>query len=249
MPHSVASSSRNPKTLTTATGIESRTTLFDDEAGTCTVIYQCASCKSENTFGASDLFYPDNYDFCPVISVAGSGGSGGSSLLIFRRSLGKEEANYRDLRADASDTWGEPKLHLRPTPDAYEIPIDDFEAIAKATADAVPLVSQTEIWDESTKLRAIIECPVKTMNIALAASDSWPSGVWQIDTGPVAVPDLSRRYDPPLDSVSLGYIATNNRQPDAADFVLEQHTPLPFADVCASISLSSIVNIISLCRF
>ena len=38
------------------------------------------------------------------------------------------------------------------------------------------------------------------------------AGVWQVDTGPVAVPDLTKRYEPAVACVSLGYIATNNRQ-------------------------------------
>ena len=79
------------------------------------------------------------------------------------------------------------------------------------------------------------------------------AGVWQVDTGPVAVPDLSKRYEPAVACVSLGYIATNNRQSvrtlprlvsdavgplttlllfapawqEAADFVLEQPTAGP----------------------
>jgi len=35
--------------------------------------YQCASCKSENTFAERDLFQKDNYDFLPVLeAIAGS---------------------------------------------------------------------------------------------------------------------------------------------------------------------------------
>ena len=36
--------------------LESRTTVFDDANKTSMVFYQCASCKSENTFGEKDLF-------------------------------------------------------------------------------------------------------------------------------------------------------------------------------------------------
>ena len=37
--------------------VESRTILYDDEAKTKRVIYQCGSCKSENTFGKENLLY------------------------------------------------------------------------------------------------------------------------------------------------------------------------------------------------
>ena len=57
--------------------IESRTRIIDVERKTSTDYYQCASCKSENTFGEKDLFYVDNYDFLPIF--------GGANLLVFRR--------------------------------------------------------------------------------------------------------------------------------------------------------------------
>ena len=52
--------------------VESRTTVYDEQAGTAVVYYQCASCKSEDTFGrgivasSKGLFQDPNYDFCPV---------------------------------------------------------------------------------------------------------------------------------------------------------------------------------------
>ena len=55
--------------------IESKTTLFDDVNGTAQTFYQCASCKSEDTFGrglarsGKLLFQNPNYDFCPVYST------------------------------------------------------------------------------------------------------------------------------------------------------------------------------------
>ena len=47
--------------------IESRTILIDDNSGERTVIYQCASCKSENTFGSHDLFAADNCQSSPAV--------------------------------------------------------------------------------------------------------------------------------------------------------------------------------------
>ena len=43
-----------------------------------------------------------------------------------------------------------------------------------------------------------------------------PAGVWQVDTGPVAVPDLTRRYERPIDAISLGFVTINNIQARAA---------------------------------
>ena len=186
--------------------IESRTTIFDDKARSATVFYQCASCKSENTFGEKDLFLADNYDFLPIF--------GGGHWLIFRRPA-RISPNYRKT-CKAADLWGEPKMILH---DAAEVTrLDTFERIRDATAAGLPIVTQTEIRNDKTGLRAVIECPTKTMNISLAKK------MYQVDTGPIAFPDLTRRFDAPIDCLSVAFVVFN--APHFADFILEQPTPV-----------------------
>ena len=187
--------------------IESRTTVIDDANGVSTDFYQCASCKSENTFAEKDLFKADNYDFLPIL-----GGKDVEDLLVFRRPA-RLSGNYRTI-VKAEDYWGKPVLKLRQCQKARVL--DTWEDIRDATAAAVPIVSRTEIANPETKLRAIIECPVKTMNIA------HPGKIYQVDTGPVAFADLSRRAEPLIDCLSLAFIAFN--APHFADFVIEQPT-------------------------
>ncbi|MEZ6076570.1 MAG: hypothetical protein R3C56_13200 [Pirellulaceae bacterium] len=71
-------------------------------------------------------------------------------------------------------------------------------------------MSQTELINEETSLKAVIECPVKTMNISLE------KGMYQTDTGPVAFPDLTRKTEPPINCLSLAFVAFNQSQ--FADF-------------------------------
>ena len=114
------------------------------------------------------------------------------------------------------EIWGEPRPQLREA--AVVSGLDTWEQIRDATAAAIPIVSQTTLWNEETGLRAIIECPTKTMNISLEKQ------LYQVDTGPIAYPDISKRYDPPIDCFSLAFIAFN--APGFADFVVEQPTPV-----------------------
>ena len=186
--------------------IESRTTIIDDEAGTRTEFYQCASCKSENTFGEKDLLIEHNYDFLPIL--------GDGCWLVFRRPVGLSDG-YRSVKK-VEEIWGEPILKLR-EPQRVTL-LDTWESIRDATAAAQPIVSQTELTDADTGLRAIIECPVKTMNVSLARS------MYQVDTGPIAFPDLSERYDRLIDCLSLAFVVFN--APHFADFVVEQPTPV-----------------------
>ena len=185
--------------------IESRTTITDSSTGDSTVFYQCASCKSENTFGESDLFYPDNYDFLPIL--------GGGHWLLFRRKAQLDVERYRETVVSPNG-WGEPRLLLHDGSNVRML--DAWEQIRDATVQGVPLVSQTELVNEDTSLKAVIECPVKTMNISLEKK------MYQIDTGPIAFPDLTRKSEPLINCLNLAFVAFN--QSHFADFVIEQPT-------------------------
>lgn len=186
--------------------IESRTRIIDPERAAPIDYYQCASCKSENTFAPKDLFHKDNYDFLPIF--------GPEDGVIFRRKAWLNP-DYRQVRK-AVEMW-EGQIYKLVQPRAVRLLRSNHE-IREATHSGIPIVAQTEISDPRTRLRAIIEFPVKTMNI----HDS--RDLYQVDSGPVAFPDLSRRYPRPAESLSLAFVAFN--APGTADFVLEAPTPI-----------------------
>jgi hypothetical protein len=182
--------------------VESRTVLIDGD--TRTEFYQCGSCKSENTFGEKNLFYADNYDFLPIL--------GDGHWLVFRRTA-RLNPNYRGIKK-VEEVWGPPILKLR---EARKVTLlDTWEKIRDLAAAAVPIVSRTELTDDTTGLKAIIEAPVKTLNISIDKS------MYQVDTGPLAYPDLSQRFEPRIDCLKLAFVAFN--APHFADFIVEQPT-------------------------
>lgn len=184
--------------------VESRTRLIDVENGTQTDFLQCGSCKSENTFAEKDLFKEENYDFLPIL--------GDGEWLVFRRTVGLSEG-YRSVHP-VDSMWGAPTLKLREVNDSTLL--DSWEQIRDATAAAILIVTQTEIWSPDEKLCAIIECPTKTMNVD-------PVGKrYQVDTSPVAYPDLTKDYPAHIDRLQLAFVAFN--APDFADWVVEQPT-------------------------
>lgn len=185
--------------------VESRTRLIDAK-GVATDFYQCASCKSEHTFAEKNLLQKDNFDFLPIL--------GNGYWLIFRRPARVWDRYRQVVKAEA--VWGKPVLKLGPA--AKVTPLDTWERIRDATAAAVPIVTQTELANDRTGLRAIIECPTKTMNISINRK------MYQVDTGPVAFPDLTKPYANPIDCLSLAFVVFN--APDFADFVIEQPTPV-----------------------
>ncbi len=187
--------------------IESRTRILDEQKGGWTDYYQCGSCKSEDTFATKHLLVEENYDFLPIF--------GDGQILIFRRHAFVDQ-RYRTTTGSEEILWGPPRLVLKQADQVRELV--GYDQIHEATAAATPLVTQTELWNSELGLRAIIECPTKTMNISQIKK------VYQVDTGPVAYPDLSRRHDPEIDALSLAFVVFNT--PDFADFVVEQPTPL-----------------------
>ncbi len=79
--------------------IESRTTIVDSASGKSAVFHQCASCKSENTFGQKDLFLRDNYDFLPIL--------GDGHWLIFRRHARLGAERYQQT-IESPNAWAAP---------------------------------------------------------------------------------------------------------------------------------------------
>jgi hypothetical protein len=121
--------------------------------------------------------------------------------------------NYRGIKK-VEDVWGPPLLKLR---EAKKVTLlDSWEKIRDTTAAAVPIVSRTELADDATGLKAVIEAPVKTLNVSIHRS------MYQVDTGPIAYPDLSQRFEPRIDCLKLAFVAFN--APHFADFIVEQPT-------------------------
>lgn len=191
--------------------IESRTIIIDLKTGTHKVFYQGASCKSEYMWVEKNLFHKDNYDYLPIF--------GDEKMLVFRRYHNKRGEDFMPYKAvyRMEDGFGKDPVIYTPAP-AIITELNTFEEIRDATAAGIPIVTQTTIKNVDTGLTAVIECPCKTMNIGHSEM------MYQVDTGPVAFPDLSKSYYNQIDWLNLAYIAFN--KPHFAEFIIEAETPI-----------------------
>lgn len=195
--------------------VESALELVDEQAGTTRIIYQCGSCKAENTFdaqGPGDLFKQPNYDFIPALH--------GDELLIFRRGAHSDELSnmpYTTFEAQ-SPSFGAFTQHVRALEDVRRL--DSFDDIAAASHQGLPLVGKTSIMGPEPALRAEIQYPIKSLNVI------HDPDLFQVDTGPVLYPDLSRRCESWAEQVSLAFVAYETRTKDHADFILEAPVPI-----------------------
>jgi len=185
--------------------VESRLRISDPAAKTTREYFQCGLCKSEYTFPARGMFHPDNYDFLPVFSQV--------DCVVFRRHL-TDRGKYLEVKPIAQAWEGTAPVvrHFRGRM------LRNVEEISKAMTAGKQLVGQTEIRDEKSGRVAVIEFPIKTIN--------WhrDTGQWQVDTGPVLLPDLTVPADQWSSKLRLAFVAFN--APDWAEFLIDEPTPI-----------------------
>ncbi|NKB68897.1 MAG: hypothetical protein GKR89_17665 [Candidatus Latescibacteria bacterium] len=187
--------------------VESRTLIIDEESGHSEQYVQAGSCKSEHTFAEKDLFHADNYDFLPIFGPKWS--------IVYRRWADCRD-QYKECKL-SQQLWNGQQYRL--VEGAGARLLEDHEAILAATHRWEPIVAQTEIWNEATRQRAIVEYPVKTLN-----TNRQGPVHYQVDSGPVVFPDLTRRWERVVEGMSLAFVAFN--APHFADFVLEGPTSI-----------------------
>lgn len=128
--------------------VESRMRVINAKLNTIEDYYQCASGKSENTFVEKDLFKEDNYDFLPVF--------GPEYGIIYRRKA-YFTSDYKSCQL-VVQMWEGQNYKLK-KPKSFTV-LESNEAIRKATNEGLPLVAHTEMVNEDTGLKAIMEYPI-----------------------------------------------------------------------------------------
>ncbi|MBI2190897.1 MAG: hypothetical protein HYU36_02790 [Planctomycetes bacterium] len=187
--------------------IESRCVLTDARAGSSEEYFLFASCKSEHTYAEKNLFQDPNYDFCGIF--------GREDYVIFRT-----RSEWHDgcaERGTSRDRFQDVLWHVC----EVESPrmLETNEEIVRVTMQGRPLVGQVQFASRDGSLNALLEFPIKTMNVN---DIRW---MYQVDTGPLPFPDLEMEAGRPIDRFELAYVAYN--VPDFADFILQQKTALP----------------------
>jgi hypothetical protein len=185
--------------------VESVGTLHDADSDTSRTYCFFASCKSESVFVEKGLFQEDNYDFCGIFSD--------EEYALFRthptHTEGfREEGLWKDRFDDVTFDLAQVEAEV----------LTSNRDIVQASLDGVPLAGTVSI--SNGRLSVDLQFPIKTMN----ANDI--DNVYQIDTGPIPLPDLETNFDLHVERFSPAYVAYNAH--DSADFVIQQ--PLAVSD-------------------
>lgn len=179
---------------------------IDEKRGERDTFYLITPCKSETMYKAGKLFQEPNYDFCGVWSER--------EYLIMRTHAAHERDN-REVGLNR-DRFAEVKLDIRHF--ATTEPLASEKAIVEATLRGDLITAVTEIRDEKRGVRAVMEYPIKTMNVDPKAMR------FQVDTGPVAWPDFEADADQTVARFHRAFTVYNTF--DKAEFVIEKPTPI-----------------------
>lgn len=195
--------------------IESRCRIRDRDAGTSTDYVLGASCKTERVGVERDIWTEPNADFCIILSQ--------TDFLILK----SWDRNDKEVMRYPPSLGPQPERQIGDVAEAYDDVIIDLhrveaerletaEEIVSATLANDPLVGRVDF--SADEFEVTIEFPIKTMN----ANER--DMIYQTDTGPIIVPELSTEHDQVLETFRLAYVAFN--QPAWAEFILQVPTPL-----------------------
>ena len=184
--------------------IEAACTLID-ESGLEDAFYLIAPCRAEHTHSDGQLIVMPNYDFRGIF--------GRSEYRIIRTHWVSAPGYLGDPGLDTTGgrvldevglhggKWDEVRLDV-PRFDSFT-ELDGQQAVVDATLENRPLVSITELVDEALGVRAVLEYPVKTMNVLRSPVR------FQIDTGPIIVPDFASTADLAVARFDLAHVVYN----------------------------------------
>ncbi len=183
--------------------VEARCRIADAQSGAEEEYCLVASCKGEDTYGKGVLFLDPNYDFCAIFS--------NKEFMIIRVGCPYKPANTVAANQDRFDDV----LFGLKTADGETL--QDAAAVVKATLAGRVVNGRTEIADPTGRRRAMIEYPVKTMNV----NDI--NNIYQVDTGPILLPDFAAKKERMVERFQLAFVAYNKA--DEAYFVIQEPIP------------------------
>lgn len=178
----------------------------DEDSGQSEQFVLIAPCRTEWVYAENRLFQIPSAEYRNVYSLTEERGFRQSLTDDGERSQGHPvKDNFQSLKID---------IHTYPRTRVLKTPAE----IVEATAANQPLVGRTEIQEPGTNRRYVLEYPIRTMNFHPKTNS------FQVDTGPVLVPDFQISDKKAIDRLEMAYIAYNCL--DRAEFLIRRPTPL-----------------------
>jgi hypothetical protein len=204
----------------------------DEATGATTRYVLITPCRSEWMWVDEDLFsfMPDhtpaeswvNSEYRVIYSET-------EHRFVGRRIVAEQEARRATLIADKFDGFD---ITIRTFSEAHLL--ETTAAMIEATRAGLPLVARTEIDDPVRRQRLVLEYPIKTMNFHP------PRQLFQVDTGPLLVPDFESEAEHPMERLDVAHVVYNTL--DRAEFIARRPTPIiqNGREVCRTLEYSHV---------
>ena len=184
--------------------VEARCVLKDTEKGTTEEYFLLASCKSEDTYGQGDLFTRPNYDFSAIFSR--------KDYRLIRQHA--SASNNNPSAGAIRDFFDNVVFHIQPAGQPHVL--RQSGDIVQATLENRILVGRTELMLKDGKVQAILDYPIKTINM----NDQ--KALFQVDTGPLLYPNLDSPHTRTIEAFEHAFLAYKTF--DRAEFISLQPT-------------------------
>ncbi|MBI2825517.1 MAG: hypothetical protein HYX69_12610 [Planctomycetia bacterium] len=204
--------------LSVRINIESRCVVTHRPTGKSRTYVLGASCKTERVGAARDCWLEPNADFCLIASeqeflILKSFATNDVRVMSHPASQGVQPQRQSGACREA---WCDFATQLRP---ARGQDLGSIEAIVAAIRGDRPICAQTQYDDGD--YHVAIDYPIKTINY------SERERVYQVDTGPIPLPDLSTQrlnaVERQVDCFDLAFVAFNS--PAWAEAIVNVPTP------------------------
>lgn len=163
--------------------------------------YLIAPCRSERMYADGPLFHMPNYEFCGIFTESQA------SLIRTHWTSDRESPDIQP----ASERFERVAIDLKSL-DAQLL--ETNHDIVEATLLNRRLVARTTLTDPVTGANAVLEYPIKTMNVTREPER------FQVDTGPLIVPPFGASDADPIARFAFAHIVYWTF--DKAEFVLRK---------------------------
>lgn len=181
-----------------------------DASGETREYNMLSPCRTEWMYREDVLWQQPNYEFAGIYSenewMAGH---------IRAGDISEFGGDWRVAR-EISDLFHEFRTDVKHHQEVEELEGD--EQVLEATLTSDPIVARTEVWSADEKTRAVIEYPIKTMNVQLDRRR------FQVDTGPLIFTDLDADEESEIKKLHFAFVCYNVN--DIAEFILRGPTPV-----------------------
>jgi hypothetical protein len=184
--------------------IDARCTIHDDAAGTSDSFFLIAPCRTEWMYRDEEIVQNPNSEYRVIFSK--------ERQLFVGKSMIESGPRPASTTIDVFTSFA---ITTETMP---AVILETDEAVVAATIQHVPIGVQTELVNERSGLRAMLEYPVRTMNFHEERQR------FQVDTGPLIFPDLESSERHLIDRCKLAHIVFNRF--DYAEFVCKRPTPV-----------------------